>query len=55
MIGLANHRALIARDGTERSIADSGAPIHDKENKTTGVVLAFRDVTGKKRAEEGVA
>src|SRR5262249_16387946 len=28
VVGLANHTALIARDGTERPIADSGAPIH---------------------------
>ncbi|MCK4269971.1 MAG: PAS domain S-box protein, partial [Methanogenium sp.] len=54
VIGLANHTALIARDGTERSIADSGAPVHDKENRTIGVVLVFRDVTGEKRAEEAL-
>ncbi len=29
VIGLANHTALISRDGTERPIADSGAPIRD--------------------------
>src|SRR5262249_51397993 len=27
VVGLANHTALIARDGSERPIADSGAPI----------------------------
>src|SRR5436190_8455133 len=27
VVGLANHTALIAKDGTERPIADSGAPI----------------------------
>ncbi|MEA2033895.1 MAG: PAS domain S-box protein, partial [Euryarchaeota archaeon] len=54
VIGLANHTALIARDGTERSIADSGAPVRDKENRTIGVVLVFRDVTGEKRAEEAL-
>ncbi|MBU0675696.1 MAG: PAS domain S-box protein [Proteobacteria bacterium] len=45
IIGLANHTALIAREGTERSIADSGAPIRDKDNRIIGVVLVFRDVT----------
>ncbi len=54
VFGLANDTALIARDGTERSIADSGAPIHDKDNKTLGVVLVFRDVTEEKRAEEAL-
>jgi PAS domain S-box-containing protein len=29
IVGLANHTVLIARDGVERPIADSGAPIHD--------------------------
>ena len=29
VVGLANHTALISRDGTERPIADSGAPILD--------------------------
>ena len=52
VVGLANHTALIARDGTERSIADSGAPIIDREGTVIGVVLAFRDVTEKKRTEE---
>jgi PAS domain S-box-containing protein len=43
--GLANHTLLVARDGTERSIADSGAPIRDTEGNVVGVVLVFRDVT----------
>ncbi len=52
IIGLANHTVLIARDGTERKIADSGAPIRDRESKIIGVVLVFRDVTEKYRMEE---
>jgi PAS domain S-box-containing protein len=43
--GLANHTALIARDGRERSIADSCAPIRDRQNTVVGAVLVFRDVT----------
>ena len=31
MVELANHTVLIARDGAERVIADSGAPIRDRE------------------------
>ena len=45
IIGLANHTALIARDGTERQIADSCAPIHDATGGVRGAVLVFRDVT----------
>ena len=52
VVGLANHIALIARDGTEHPIADSAAPIKDHEDKTVGVVLVFRDVTDKRRHEQ---
>ena len=45
VIGLANHTVLIARDGRELQIADSGAPIRDRTGEITGVVLVFRDVT----------
>jgi len=51
-IGLANHTALIAKNGTVRSIADSGAPIRDKKSKIIGVVIVFRDITHEKRMEE---
>ena len=43
VVGLANHTSLIARDGTERPIADAGAPIRDERNEIIGVVLVFRD------------
>jgi PAS domain S-box-containing protein len=52
VVGLANHTALIAQDGTERPIADSGAPIRDEQGAVGGVVLIFRDVTAERRAEE---
>ncbi len=51
VVGLANHTVLIGKDGTERNIADSGAPIHDWESRTIGVVLVFRDVTDEERME----
>lgn len=52
IVGLANHTILIARDGTERPIADSGAPIRDEAGTITGVVLVFRDQTKERTAEE---
>ena len=52
IVGLANHTALIARDGRQRSIADSGAPIRDSRSRVIGVVLVFRDVTEQYRMEE---
>jgi PAS domain S-box-containing protein len=51
VVGLANHTALVSRDGVERPIADSGAPILDAEGRPMGAVLVFRDVT-KERADE---
>jgi len=52
IVGLANHTALIAKDGTERSIADSCAPIRALDGSIIGAVLVFRDVTEQKQLEE---
>jgi PAS domain S-box-containing protein len=51
VVGLANHTALIARDGIERPIADSGSPIRGGSGAVLGAVLVFRDVTEERRAE----
>jgi len=53
--GLANHTVLIARDGTERAIADSAAPIRDAGGQLRGVVLVFRDVSGERQAQAQLA
>ena len=55
IVGLANHTILIARDGTERPIDDSAAPMRDEAGAALGAVLVFRDVTERKRAEEARA
>ncbi len=55
VVGLANHTLLIARDGTERAIADSGAPVRDKDGRIAGVVLVFRDQTAERAAQRQVA
>lgn len=51
-VELANHTALVARDGTEHQIADSCAPIRDTSGVITGAVLVFRDVTDEYRRRE---
>jgi len=51
IVGLANHTLLIARDGTERPIDDSGAPVRDAAGGVVGAVLVFRDITDRKQAE----
>jgi PAS domain S-box-containing protein len=52
IVGLANHTILIRKDGTETPIDDSGAPIWDEQRRLSGIVLVFRDITDRKRAEK---
>jgi PAS domain S-box-containing protein len=52
IVGLANHTVLISRDGTERPIDDSAAPITDDAGGILGVVLVFRDASETRRAQE---
>jgi PAS domain S-box-containing protein len=52
VVGLANHTALIGKDGTERSIEDSAAPIRDATGTISGAVMVFHDVTQRRRAEK---
>ncbi len=52
VVGMANHTALTARDGAQRQIADSAAPMRRKDGTLAGVVLVFRDVTEEYRRRE---
>ncbi|MGQ9628041.1 MAG: CHASE4 domain-containing protein, partial [Anaerolineae bacterium] len=54
VVGLANHTALIAKDGTKIPIDDCGAPIKDDEGNIMGAVLIFHDITERRRAEEAL-
>ena len=54
IVALANHTLLIAKDGTERPIDDSAAPIHTADGSLLGVVLIFRDVTQMRIAERAL-
>ncbi|MFA6451532.1 MAG: CHASE3 domain-containing protein [bacterium] len=51
---LTNHTILIARDGSERAIADSCAPIRNRDGQVIGAVLVFRDVTDRVAIEIGL-
>jgi PAS domain S-box-containing protein len=55
VVALANHTVLLARDGTEWPIDDSGAPIRDEEGRTSGVVLVFHDVTEQRKVDRARA
>lgn len=51
IVGLANHTKLIAKDGAEFFIDDSGAPIKDRRGRTIGAVLVFRDISERRATE----
>jgi PAS domain S-box-containing protein len=51
VVGLANHTFLVAKDGAEVSIDDSGAPIRDSSGKMIGIVLVFRNITERRMSE----
>jgi PAS domain S-box-containing protein len=54
IVGLANHTVLIAKDGSELPIDDSGAPIRDIRGRIVGVVLVFRDITERRGSERAL-
>lgn len=53
-IGLTHRTILVAKDGRKIPIDDSVAPIRDPEGRIRGVVLVFRDVTGRRAAEDAI-
>ena len=55
VVGLANHTLLIHKDGSDRPIDDSAAPIRDADGRVAGCVLIFRDVTAQRRVEQDKA
>jgi PAS domain S-box-containing protein len=50
-VGLANHTILIGRHGREIPIDDAGSPIRTASGEVAGVVLIFRDMSERYRAE----
>ncbi|MHB1279848.1 MAG: putative bifunctional diguanylate cyclase/phosphodiesterase [Acidithiobacillus sp.] len=55
VVELANHTVLITKEGQERSVEDSAAPIRDRQGVLLGAVLVFRDVTEKRRLTSELA
>jgi PAS domain S-box-containing protein len=50
-VGMSPHTVLIPRQGDERPIDDSAAPIIDEQGQISGSVLIFRDVSAQRQAE----
>jgi PAS domain S-box-containing protein len=51
-VGVAHSAMLVARDLTERPIAESAAPIRDAAGRAIGMVLAFRDISDALKVQE---
>jgi PAS domain S-box-containing protein len=49
--GLSNQIVLISRDGTERPIRESTAPIRDADGRIIGMVIVFMDMTKEHEIE----
>ena len=54
IVGLANHTALLSRDGREYAISDSAAPIRESNGDVIGVVMVFQDVTEQRALEQAM-
>jgi PAS domain S-box-containing protein len=51
VVGLANHTVLLSKDGRRIPIEDSAAPVRDASGKVYGVVMVFRDVSDRRKAD----
>jgi PAS domain S-box-containing protein len=49
---MANHTVLINKDGRKTQVADSAAPLLDKDGKVIGCVVVFRDVTVEREIDK---
>jgi PAS domain S-box-containing protein len=54
IVGLANHTALIDKNGRVIPIEDSAAPIRDTQGKVIGAVMVFHDVSDRRRVEDAL-
>ncbi|MDB6127266.1 MAG: domain S-box protein, partial [Verrucomicrobia bacterium] len=50
-VGLANHTVLRSRDGQDRAIEDSAAPIRSQDGAVRGAILVFHDVSARREEE----
>jgi PAS domain S-box-containing protein len=53
-VALSGETVLISRDGTERVIGDSAAPVRGQDEKMLGVVLVFREETEERAAQRSL-
>ena len=51
---MTNHTLLVARDGSEFTIANSCAPIRERDGQVIGTVLVFHDVTKEYEVQQAL-
>ncbi len=49
-----NSSVLLAKDGREIAVSESGAIVYDQHNRISGVVLVFHDITSRIETEEKI-
>jgi len=49
---MSNHTNLIRKDGSKIAVADSAAPLVDRDGKVIGCVVVFRDVTKEREVDK---
>ncbi|HKA55198.1 MAG TPA: ATP-binding protein, partial [Candidatus Binatia bacterium] len=54
-VGLGNHTVLRTKAGGELPIDDSAAPVRDADGRLHGIVLVFREIIARRRAERALA
>ena len=55
LVNFGEHSVLINRLGQEIAIQDSAAPIRDRDGRTVGAVVVFRDVTKERRLKRALS
>ncbi len=55
VVNFGEHSVLINRLGQEIAIQDSAAPIRDRNGRTVGAVVVFRDVTKERRLKRALS
>jgi diguanylate cyclase (GGDEF)-like protein/PAS domain S-box-containing protein len=55
VVHFGEHSVLVNRLGQEIAIQDSAAPIRDREGRTVGAVVVFRDVTKERRLKRALS
>ena len=52
LLGPGDRAILRARDGTERVVAYTAAPVRDRASRIAGAVIVFRDISSQQKLEE---